>query len=62
MNMTRHNFFLPDRQINSLKQVAEVTSLTTAELLRRLIDHGLQERSLNEVVPNMSGYLSKGLV
>ena len=36
--MKRHNFFLPEKQINFLKNKAKNKGISVAELLRRIID------------------------
>jgi len=57
--MNRYNFFLPDRQIDAIKTIVQKTDISsTAEMLRRMIDHCLQSRVLDEIVPSMSGRLN----
>ena len=36
--MKRHNFFLPEKQMNFLKNEAKNKGIRVAELLRRIID------------------------
>jgi hypothetical protein len=60
---TKHRFciFLEHRQADSIAAVADQAGMTQAELLRRIIDHGLQEQVLNALVPPMSGQMSTSL-
>lgn len=55
------NSYIPDRQGVELQSLRERSGLSLSEIIRRLIDYGLQERVLNEIVPSMSGSFTKGL-
>lgn len=41
-----------------LRELSERASLSQAEILRRMLDHCLQEPVLNQLVPSLSGYLA----
>ncbi len=58
--MGRLIFTLADRHSERLRDLSEVTQLSQAELLRRMMDQCFQEKVLNELVPAMSGQLSLG--
>ncbi len=55
--MNRRNLFMPDRQWETYQTVSDRVGVSTAELIRRILEYGAQERVLNEVVPTMSGRL-----
>lgn len=58
--MRAFTFYLPERQLNDFRQLSQQTGESMAALMRRLFDHGLQEHSLNQIIPSMSGYLKFG--
>ena len=50
-------FQCPDRQWQTLTEIAHRTDLKIADVLRRSLDHLLQEKLVNEVFPAMSGQI-----
>ncbi len=55
--MYKLNIQILDRQADALKSVTRQTNLGLAEFVRRCLDHCLQERVLNQLVPALSGQL-----
>lgn len=56
--MVRFDLFVTAQQREDVRRLSERTGLTAAELMRRMIDHGTQEQTLNALVPNYSGQLT----
>ena len=50
-------FHLGEERHELLKQLATQTQVSMAELLRRILDHGLTPANLNQEFPNYSGRL-----
>lgn len=57
MGMKRFNLYLPDQHLKRFEELSRQTGLPVAELMRRMYDHGFEERNLNQLVPCMSGQL-----
>ena len=55
MGMVRFNQFMPERQVCALRQVHDLTDLSTAEVLRRMVDYCSREPVIGELVPSVSG-------
>lgn len=53
--MIRRCFFLTERQIEAFDRISQTANAKSAEILRRMIDHCLEERVLNGIVPSCSG-------
>jgi hypothetical protein len=60
--MPHGNFYLPERQDNGLRSVAQQAGLSYSELLRRMVDQCLQTTTLNVIVPAMSGKIQVELL
>ena len=58
--MVRFDLYVTSQQREEIRIRSEQTGLTAAELLRRMMDYCSQETVMNQLVPNMSGYLSIG--
>ncbi len=56
--MERMNQYLPAYQTQALRELRQRTDLSVAEWMRKMIDHCLQPKVLNELLPPMSGHLS----
>lgn len=56
----RLDFCLPHHQMEGLRMVSATADLPVAEVLRRMIGHCSREATLNELVPERSGFLSVG--
>ena len=48
--MKRINFYLTNKEINTLKMISEETGLSVSELVRRSIDTFLKEKDKNVYV------------
>lgn len=55
--MGKHLIQLPDRQTQQLKVLSGQTELSMREIVRRILDWGMQEPALNTIIPAMSGQL-----
>lgn len=56
--LIRHCHMLPSRQVDNLKLLSEMTGSSVSDWIRKFIDYGMQDRSLNEIIPWMSGSIS----
>lgn len=54
-HMERVCLFVAERQMQQLRSVSSQCGLNVSELVRRGMDHVLQETMLNAMVPSMSG-------
>lgn len=58
--MQRFNLFVPDRILSGFLSLSDKTGYSTAELMRRMFGHCLQDQVLDVLVPEMSGVISTG--
>ncbi len=55
--MRRFNQYMPERQIEQFRALAQQTEIPVSELMRRMFDHCFREEVLNTIVPALSGRL-----
>lgn len=57
---THINLKITGTEAQGLFNVEQQTGLTRSELIRRMLDHCLQDHVLNILVPSQSGHLTAG--
>lgn len=56
-NSKHFNLLIPERQWEHLSNISTQTEIKISELMRRILDYGLKQQVLNEIIPSMSGQI-----
>ena len=57
-DMHRYLLSIPDNQFDQLRDISDKTEEPMSVWVRRFLEYGMRDSSLNDLVPSMSGQLS----